>query len=187
MLKWIKKYYLVLTIIGFVITFLIGTLVGTEGLLWKPQENEREETKLLFEKYAISSNLSNQIENLYQQLFTLNEDYINKTQTTRLNKKDSIMFVQKLEYILDRFDSYESNLANLENRDIREMRRPYPIRELVFVRTPKFIRLEYKPTPYYLFENTTFSIFAFVVSLVVYSIILIFIISYYVKRKMIKS
>jgi hypothetical protein len=181
-LNWVKKNKDVLTIIGIIFSAMIGSVLG-DGVLWRNQENEREQTQLLFEKYTVSSNLSNQIENLYQQLFTLNEDYINKTQTTRLNKKDSIMFVQKLEYILDRFDSYESNLADLENRDIREMRRPYPIRELVFVRTPKFIKLEYKSTPIYLFENSTFSILVFCITMFAYSFVLILITRYYIKKK----
>ncbi|MFZ1518364.1 MAG: hypothetical protein WAU11_06305 [Ignavibacteriaceae bacterium] len=182
MLKWIKKYKELLTIVGIIFSAMAGSILG-DGVLWRNQENEREQTKLLFEKYTVSSNVSTQIENLYQQLFSLNEDYIIKTQSSALTKKDSIMFVQKLEYILDRFDSYESNLASLENRDVREMRRPYPLRELILVRTPKFLKIEYKPTPFYLFENSTFSILAFCISLVTYSAILMFYTRYLVKRK----
>jgi hypothetical protein len=169
--------------IGFVITFLAGSLVGTEGFLWKTQENNRAKMQLELAKYETAKGLRIEIDNVYQNIFTLNNDFINRSRKEKIKSLDTLQYRRRLIYFLENYQSFEEKLSKIEEREKRSVFIPAPITDIIERPSkPEFVMIRKV-------ENTSFwdleiytSLWLFILIFVAYSMSIILIVVYFYRR-----
>lgn len=182
-LTTIKKYKELLYILGIVIAFVIGTLLGGEGLLWKTQENERKNIQLEISKYETAKELRIQIDNTYQNIFKLNDEYSRATQKDSLKNNEKILFKNRLTYFCENFQSFEQKLSILEERTKRSIFIPYPIIGIIErPSTPKFVSFRLVEQPGLFEQEVVIKVWVFIPALLIYTILLPVIIFFCKKR-----
>lgn len=182
-LTTIKKYKELLYILGIVIAFVMGTLLGGEGLLWKTQENERENMQLEISKYETAKELRIQIDNIYLKIFELNDEYSRTIKKDSLNNNEKILFKNRLTYFCENYQSFEQKLSILEERTKRNVFIPYPIIGIIErPSTPKFVSFRLVEQPGFFEQELLIKVWVFITAILIYTMLLLVIIVFYKKR-----
>ena len=185
--KNINKEYL-LKKSTYIIIFLTGLLLGNGGILWKSKQAKLEQKRYKLNVLHESINIMEKKELIYKKIVQLNNEYYKLEKDNAVTIKVKELFESRYKFLMDNFYNLEYKLATLENRKIKKIVIPSPLKnDFVSPPPPRNVRVKLVSPSNFFYRIIEINVFTFLLILIAIVILNFLIFNlYFVKIKKVK-